>query len=130
MRTLSTIAVFILASGCGTLRNVVPQPASTPQHAFPARKIVYGGVKDDVARVNAAVKDLNRFPESNNRVTINLGSATLHAMDAPGSLLGDTLTLPVTIPASIDRAVADYYFPDDNEGLRETEVADDETGPK
>ncbi len=121
---LTLIAVTGLALGCGTIRNVSTSPMSTTQQQFPAGKIVYGGVKNDLVRIGRAVEDLKRLPESNKGVIVNLGSATFHAIDVPISLIGDTVTLPVTIPAAIDRAVADCYFPDHNDGSQETETAD------
>jgi len=33
-------------------------------------------------------------------------------VDLPLSAVGDTLTLPFTIRAAIDRGIEDYYFPD------------------
>ena len=124
MRVFALTAFASLALGCGTIRNVSNPLMSTTQQQ-PARKIVYGGVKDDLSLVGGAVKDLKRLHKSNNGLTTNLGSATIHAMDVPVSLIGDTVTLPVTVPAAIDRAVTDYYLPIHNDDPQETKIAED-----
>ena len=116
--------ICVFAAGCGTMRNVSPPATSDSQPSVPVpRKFVYGGVKDDVAHLKAALVDIKQLPDSEKGVAVNVASATAHAIDIPASAVADTLTLPITIPASIDRAVADYYFANDNDEQRKHESA-------
>lgn len=96
--------------GCGTLRNV--SPISAPNTGEVAPKAIYGGVKHDAIEVRSSIRDLRQFPNSQQGLLTNIGKATAHSIDTPISAVGDTITLPVTIPAAIDRAIEDYYFPD------------------
>lgn len=104
-------ALLLSTSGCGTCQNV-------RSHYEPGNEIVlsgwttpdreiYGGVEHD-ARLGAGLIVHETF---NDWWAAPVGLYLL-GIDLPLCLLGDTLTLPITVPASIDRAVREYYFPD------------------
>ncbi|WP_231742300.1 YceK/YidQ family lipoprotein [Stieleria varia] len=115
------IAIAILLPGCGTLRNVSSIPESANHQYTPAPKLVYGGVKDDLILASESAVAVMEFPMAK---LLNLVCATGFAIDVPFSLVGDTLTLPSTIPAAIDRATVGYYLPDENNDTDEPERTD------
>lgn len=80
---LCSLALVIL-SGCGTAQNVI-----LPKQ--PTR--VYGGVQRDLVKIGDGILPT---PGAERPVLNALGGL----VDLPFSAVGDTLTLPVTIPAS------------------------------
>jgi len=104
---LAIICLFSL--GSGTFQNVSPPSALGFDGEAPNE--IYGGVKSDLAELRASIDKLERKPGSVQEVISNIGKATACSIDIPISAVGGTVTLPVTIPASIDRAVQEYYFP-------------------
>ena len=112
MRVVAAMTVFcILGSGCGTLRNVSKMPF-TESESEPPRKEIYGGVLQDVNEIKSGVNELRNYSETKTEFLENSGRVVLNGIDAPLSFVGDTLTLPVTFPASIERAVKEHYHPD------------------
>jgi uncharacterized protein YceK len=108
------------AAGCGTINNVAfpgPQPANGSVIASPQE--VYGGVRSSFREgfesgrrvVTADFNDLRSPLESGLAASI-VEAPYMLVVDTPLSAIGDTLTLPITVPAAIDRAVAAYYFPE------------------
>jgi uncharacterized protein YceK len=103
MRRLLAIAISAFAlTGCGTVENFTQ---TEPDGRRPLE--VYGGVTRSVATVKEQfASDLVVVP-----------FAPLYIPDVLLSVIGDTLTLPVTIPASvvyaINDGINDYYFPKD-----------------
>ncbi len=104
-------AVLALAAGgCGTMNNLHPPAKADPEAPAPVPRSVYGGVALD-ARVGgkwlAAPFTAERLPqvslvESAVDSTCKVGiAAWVLAVDLPLSAVADTLTLPVTIPATL-----------------------------
>jgi len=117
------LVVFLLAalapamSGCGTALNFMHGKGNAP-----AAWEVYGGVRADTQIASALVGGAchPRFPEgatageksimASDVFTCSFFFAGCALVDLPLSAVADTLTLPLTIPAAIDRAVYDFYF--------------------
>jgi uncharacterized protein YceK len=96
-----------LLTGCGTLMNLrsMETARALPDSTVP-RAAVYGGVKLDAAAGRRS------FDAAPNRPAQALVGAYVWGIDLPISVVADTLTLPVTVPASIRREVNEYYFPE------------------
>ncbi|HVJ84079.1 MAG TPA: YceK/YidQ family lipoprotein [Caulifigura sp.] len=110
-RAVQILIVAPLAlAGCGTVLNVSPLVEIRHLEHFEltigAPRSIYGGVQLDAAIASRA---LRKIPDRPMLATTFLVASV---MDLPLSAVGDTLTLPVTIPQSIDRAVDAYYFPE------------------
>ena len=115
-KSISFVALFCAClAGCGTFMNIrdfnVPQPA--PEHVsifqpgkHPAPKLVYGGVRFDASLGRGWIEQSIQEPP------MFLAALYVWSVDLPISALADTLTLPITIQAAIDRAIQEYYFPD------------------
>jgi uncharacterized protein YceK len=88
--------VFTLSltlTGCGTVGNLSgPENLMTPG---PPQLEVYGGVANDVRWI----KNLNETGGINTRLM-----AAALVLDVPLSAVADTITLPVTMWATVDRA--------------------------
>lgn len=113
MKRFALISTCLLSVGCGTTRNV-SRSAISSVGAVPPAMIVYGGVKSDLNQIETAVEDVKRRRASENNLVTNIATATASVVDVPFSAIGDTVTLPVTVPAAINRAIDDYYFPNRN----------------
>lgn len=92
--------------GCGTAVNLAPMPTveRTDQYwsvGVGPNRAVYGGV---VVDLNVARKSIQTFPEHPRLAAVFLPASLI---DLPFSAIGDTLTLPVMINASI----MEYYHP-------------------
>lgn len=103
---LLAFSALACVSGCGTMHNVwscfderVPQ------------KLIYGGVREDKQSIREAAH-LTISSSKPREVTNGISHLVSRTVDLPLSAVGDTLTLPITIPEAIDRAVNTYYFPD------------------
>jgi uncharacterized protein YceK len=89
-------ALAVLMSGCGTAANTlwfIPEEGG---------KRVYGGVQVDA---NVFQESVRQVSSSEDLPTLAraLRDATLTAVDLPLSAVADTLTLPITIPASVGK---------------------------
>ena len=108
-----SIAALPLLAGCGTALNVSPLVQIRQLEHFEltisAPRSMYGGVQLDTAVASRAARKLADRP------ILATSFLVASVIDLPLSAIGDTLTLPITIPASIDRAVDDYYFPKGHE---------------
>jgi uncharacterized protein YceK len=106
MRRALGIALVVALSGCGTYGNFVAdknhEPLPKPHHLE-----VYGGVRNDweYLRWGWTNSDL---------VVVAFTSAVtpLCMIDLFASLVADTVTLPITLPATNQRSINDYYFPE------------------
>jgi uncharacterized protein YceK len=108
--------LVLVPGGCGTAMNFMHGKGSTPT----ARE-VYGGVTGDAQIAFHFAREAfhpefwkDETPEQKLVQTVvgfpsHLGFAGLFLIDLPLSAVADTLTLPLTIPAGIDRAVGDFY---------------------
>ena len=84
---LGLLVIVLFCGGCGTVRNLNPQPDSGEgDNPTPTR--IYGGVRQDWTELKA-----QRF---NDVYCMNLIFLPLYLADFPFSLVGDTLTLPYT----------------------------------
>ncbi len=93
-------------SGCGTFNNLSSSISPTGKKPYEAPRLVYGGT------VWSATEGWNHLSEPQT-VTHSATGAYLMAVDTPLSLIADTLSLPITVPAAIDRAVTDFYHLED-----------------
>jgi uncharacterized protein YceK len=106
---LAAVLAFA-AGGCGTMNNLRPPPKADKEAPAVVPRSVYGGVALD-ARVGAnwlaAPFVGERLPqvsmvESAVDSTCKMGiAAYVLAVDLPLSAVADTLTLPVTVPATL-----------------------------
>jgi uncharacterized protein YceK len=94
--------VVLGLAGCGTILNLKDPPGSQVP-----RKRIYGGVQLDVANGTQAFEEVctaeghQKYQTAVPRgVTLALG-AYLLAIDVPLSAIGDTLTLPITVCATL-----------------------------
>jgi len=108
---LLPLALLSLA-GCGTFLNV-----HRAEDLPGGERQIYGGVAGSCRGVGNGLRHLTEpdpitppFWRPLGR-TIDLGLVAACVVDVPLSLVGDTLTLPVTVPAAIDRALNEYYGP-------------------
>ena len=113
--TAGVALVVTLCAGCGTMENF-----ARPEDGGPRPMEVYGGV----TRSAENVKGL--FSGEPIAAAISL----FLVPDIALSAIGDTITLPVTVPIAITRAVDDsindYYFPEKKPAPqnRESQVLD------
>jgi uncharacterized protein YceK len=109
---LGAVLAFALA-GCGTVNNLRPQPKKdkdNPNAEALGGKGIYGGVGLD-ARVGAAMLAGAFTTEAQPQESLMVSAmdapckvgvaAWLLAVDLPLSAVADTLTLPVTVPATL-----------------------------
>lgn len=112
-----SLVAAVLFPGCATVLNVFPIVEIRHLEHFEltvgAPRAVYGGVRLDAAIASRAAQRIAERP------LLATPFLLASVVDLPLSAVGDTLTLPVTIPASIEKSVADYYFPDGAEAERE-----------
>lgn len=103
----------LAAGGCSTAMNVSGSYFAlgpTDESPKPRPKQVYGGTRL-AARMG---RDYLNYTSLDGAelfaVPYGLG---IWAIDLPLSLVGDTLTLPVTVPAEINYGINAYYFPEE-----------------
>ena len=108
IRAMIVAALSACACGCGTLDNIVGEYRIEPPQKQPVRmepeKEIYGGVTRDADDAWDSIqnrRDLGPFYST-------LG-VVLSAVDLPLSAVADTLTLPITVPASFERAINRHY---------------------
>jgi uncharacterized protein YceK len=94
-RTITCLAAVAAAAlaGCGTTLNLDGEPR------------IYGGVMQDFQVAKEKLAQVANPSESGKPASSpvwNLTSSALALVDMPLSLLADTLTLPLTIPAALD----------------------------
>jgi uncharacterized protein YceK len=106
-----TVSLLLFATGCSSLMNVSGNYFAfgpTDQFSKPPPKRVYGGVR----LASQMGWDYTHYKSQDGAelfaVPYGIG---IWAIDMPLSAVGDTLTLPVTIPAALERSIHDYYFP-------------------
>jgi uncharacterized protein YceK len=116
------LAILIVAffTGCGTVRNF--SPVWNDEHPTACNAAIYGGVRTDVAEIKTAVGEIGKFPHPDARVLANSSTIVCNSVDTPLSLVGDTVTLHRTIPATINRAVMSHYFPERENKFRQSVV--------
>lgn len=109
---LVLIGILSSAIGCSTLQNVSGNFSDiglTGDFKNPRPKRVYGGVR--LAAKTGWEYVRYTSPDGAELFAVPEGLA-IWVIDVPLSFVGDTLTLPITVPAEIDYAVDEYYFPD------------------
>jgi len=91
--------------GCGTVNNLT-RPNQLSQEYAPTEPVrqVYGGVR-------AEWSELNRWGYEPEAVPFALIFKAATCIDLPFTVIGDTLTLPFTIAADVQRGISEYYFP-------------------
>lgn len=92
------VVAVLLSMGCGTVMNV----SSPGSPAFiVGQKKVYGGVRNDAAFGVMALKGVSSNSGDVGGMAASIGLALLATADLPLSAVADTVTLPITIPASL-----------------------------
>lgn len=97
-RAAALLIVVGLLSGCGTVANLAVGAREGWKNAR-----IYGGVRRDVQSAEDWLAH-SWVPLEKMELQQDLGAAVgvgLVGLDVPFSAIGDTLTLPITIPASI-----------------------------
>lgn len=89
------VLVVTLINGCATLTNTL---VMSPDNLDPPLEI-YGGVRSDLRVVANQIT----LPYPPREFLDRNAYAALSLMDVPLSLIGDTLTLGKTVPATIER---------------------------
>lgn len=105
--SLAMVILIFATSGCGTIDNIVGAgtPPADPAVKIDPANVVYGGVKQDAEYAweqlhpYALAASFSGAPGG--PVMPILGLCAL--IDLPLSAIGDTVTLPVTIPATYER---------------------------
>jgi uncharacterized protein YceK len=107
MAVMVSVIVASVATGCGTVHNLV-HPTELAQEVTPGEPVrqIYGGV-------NAEWTSLKKWDYEPEAVPFALLFKAATCIDLPFTLIGDTLTLPYTIPADVRRSIKEFYFPDD-----------------
>jgi uncharacterized protein YceK len=95
--TYIVLAVCVVSlSGCGTFANLVVVSPDTGE------KKVYGGVMQDFKAVGCNVKDA-WASDSGSGWLSNCFAVGFLAIDTPVSAVADTMTLPLTIAAALQK---------------------------
>jgi uncharacterized protein YceK len=120
VRALLMLGVACLACGCGTAINLAPTIAAerTDQYmsvSIGPRRAIFGGVALDLAVAGRSLRNLPQHPRA---AAVFLPAAVI---DLPFSAIGDTLTLPMTIPATLDRGIARRDVPNESRNPFENE---------
>jgi uncharacterized protein YceK len=110
-------AIFFLAvSGCGTVLNLrdfenrsISRYSILKRGRVPTPKMVYGGVRMDAAVVGGYLQTSSIDPPA------ILLAGYVGLIDLPLSAVADTVTLPITIPAAINRSGDDHQNHSDRE---------------
>ncbi|MFQ5733694.1 MAG: YceK/YidQ family lipoprotein [Planctomycetaceae bacterium] len=100
-------ALSVLACGCGTILNFTDLP--TKDHrVIPAPQKIYGGVEVDAiggwGLMQTGIEAGFQYGP-----VYTLGAIYVWAVDLPLSAVADTLTLPITVPATIERDINRHY---------------------
>lgn len=114
---LLSLLLLLSVAGCSTVMNVSGRYfAVGPTNEFPEPRPrqIYGGTRLAARMGWDYVTYRTQDGAELFAVPYGLG---IWAIDMPLSLVGDTLTLPVTVPAEINYAVEDYYFPLEEEAV-------------
>ena len=90
--TAGAALVAALLAGCGTVQNL------TPVNGEHAPMEVYGGVQRALETWN---------PESPAHASSPVATSSKYAVNVAGSVIGDTLTLPVTLGVAIYNMIRD-----------------------
>jgi uncharacterized protein YceK len=108
-------ALAIALGGCGTLYNFHPPEKADKEGPAPVPRTAYGGVATDAevgTKWLAAPFVTERLPQVSavewgveSVCKVGIGAYVL-AVDLPLSALADTLTLPVTVPATLKSQAA------------------------
>lgn len=97
------VFVFTAAclGGCGTINNTIVGTPPAPPHEYTPPLEIYGGVKWDIQDVWDSVTAVPSTSIIENSIRFVDTAITL--ADVPLSFVGDTLTLWMTIPASLEK---------------------------
>lgn len=99
------VSGILLTGGCGTLDNLVaPDTLRADGLVREPPKLVYGGTRFSLQQ------GWSNLTRPRDALEPAYGVYQL-VIDSPLSVVGDTLTLPITVNASIERAVESHYFP-------------------
>jgi len=93
IRAMVVAPLLVCAAGCGTQMNLV----DSTDH--PGPEDIYGGVKIDGECLWLGVQHWRSFGPVGRVSTIG------YIVDLPLSAVADTLTLPITVPATIERVI-------------------------
>ena len=99
-KAMVVAALLAFACGCGTAANLIETTEG------PGPKKVYGGVRSDCENVLGSLQSLPVLGPFWSSVCF-IG----YTADLPLSFVGDTLTLPITVLATIERNLMDFNDP-------------------
>ncbi len=99
------LLLTLCTTGCGTLGNTIGLRYNQSEHLR-----VYGGVQLDLEYAKESLAEAQEAKTADKR-TDACASLFLRVADMPLSALGDTLTLPFTIPEGINRALHPEQYP-------------------
>ena len=112
LRRVAVPLVLLSLAGCGTFLNV-----HRVEDLTGGQRQIYGGVTGSCRGVREGIREATASPKlglplSDAMYSVFMtGLAAACLVDVPLSLVGDTLTLPITVPAGIDRVIEGYYGP-------------------
>ncbi|MFQ5731553.1 MAG: YceK/YidQ family lipoprotein [Planctomycetaceae bacterium] len=98
MRAMIVAAVSVCVCGCGTSMNLSTSTGDL------GPKVIYGGVRIDA-------ENAWKSPQFWKAIGPFWASVCFigYTIDLPLSAVADTLTLPITVPATIDRGICRHY---------------------
>jgi uncharacterized protein YceK len=91
-KLLGTLLLTLTLCGCGTMDNMAGGPSAR----------VYGGVRQDVKDTAQSTGAVFRAQDAAAFSTA-IGTGAVRVLDVPFSVVADTVTLPVTVPAAVRR---------------------------
>jgi uncharacterized protein YceK len=88
------VLTSVAVSGCGTVANLSGRGWDHTQ--------IYGGVRRDVKATEDWIADYSAMKDTDIRQDVGVGvGVALVSLDTALSAIGDTLTLPITIPVAL-----------------------------
>jgi uncharacterized protein YceK len=97
--SLAALAVGALSAfgGCGTLMNTSPEPPGMARPNDGPTQRIYGGVRHDAVMGSTLLVQGGKMPP------LMFVGAYILAIDMPLSFVGDTVTLPWMVAATVER---------------------------
>jgi uncharacterized protein YceK len=97
--SLGMLAVWAVAAlgGCGTLMNTSPEPPGMARPTDGPTQRIYGGVRHDALVGGSLLVEGGKMPP------LMFVGLYMLAVDMPLSFIGDTVTLPWMVAATVER---------------------------
>jgi hypothetical protein len=94
-KVMVAAALAACLTGCGTFANSMADADSDPKS--PSNIQIYGGVRKDAVEGWNCLTG-NGDPQEGNSLWSNAGGVCFYSTDMVLSAVGDTVTLPITVP--------------------------------